>query len=341
MSDEPWPTMRIVVAPRSRARSPRRGELGLVLEQRAAARAAARGSPRGSRRPAPAATRRPQATTRASPPTKTRSISRLSSSTTQVGRRHPTSRRPASGRPSTRAGTGVAASSARPERHAELVQVPHRLDHRQDAAGEHAVVAADGAVADDELEPPSRYVAVALPAAATASVTSATRPAAAAPDEAHRVRGEVDPVDDDLDDRRPARGERRADDARVAVAERPHRVEEVRHGVDAAVEGGVRLLGGGVGVPAGDDDPAREQQLDQLVRARKLGRERHQPDRARLEQPLEQGRVRVAPSGQRECMPRRFGERNGPSRWTPRIRGPVRLERHLAERREQVAPRGR
>ena len=67
-----------------------------------------------------------------------------------------------------------------------------------------------------------------------------------------------------------------------------------------------------------------QERLDQLVRARQLGRERDEPDGPRREQPLEQRDVRVAARALDGWMPRRRGERNGPSRWTPRIRGPSR-----------------
>ena len=99
--------------------------------------------------------------------------------------------------------------------------------------------------------PPRLYDPSPRPAPAIASVTSATRPRGRPPDEPHRVGGEVDAVDDHLDDHVVA-GERRTGDARIAVVERAHRVEEVRDGAHAAVEGGVRLLRGRVRVTAGD-----------------------------------------------------------------------------------------
>ena len=114
------------------------------------------------------------------------------------------------------------------ERHAERVQVPHRLDHRQHAAGEHAVGAAHGALVHLRRRGCRRSTRRrSRPAAVIESVTSATRPRRRAPDDLHGLGGEVDAVEDQLDDHVVA-GERRADDARVAVQERPHRVEEVR-----------------------------------------------------------------------------------------------------------------
>ena len=73
------------------------------------------------------------------------------------------------------------------------------------------------------------------PAAAIESVTSATRPGAARQVDGRRLGGEVHAVDDQLDDHVVA-GERRADDARIAVHERAHRVEEVGDGAHAEVE---------------------------------------------------------------------------------------------------------
>ena len=142
--------------------------------------------------------------------------------------------------------------------------------------------------------PPSGYVPSARPAPAIASVTSATRPAPARQTTPGRLGREVDSVEDDLDDDVVAR-ERGARDARVAVPERTHRVEEVRDRAHADVERGVRLLCGRVRVAARDDDLAAQERLDQRVRARQLRCERDEADGSRLEQPLEEVDVRVAP----------------------------------------------
>ena len=64
---------------------------------------------------------------------------------------------------------------------------------------------------------------------------------------------------------------------------------------DAEVERRVRLLGGGVAVAERDGDAALEQARDQRVGAGKLRRERHQPDRPAVEQPVEQRQVGIAP----------------------------------------------
>jgi len=81
----------------------------------------------------------------------------------------------------------------------------------------------------------------------------------------------------------------------AARAEGPHRVEQVRHGRHAEIEGCVRLSGGRVRVPCGDDDLALEEVLDQRARAVELGRERELRNAARVEQPLEQREIRIAP----------------------------------------------
>ena len=102
-----------------------------------------------------------------------------------------------------------------------------------------------------------------------------------------------------------------------------------------------RLLGGRVAVPERDGHAALEQPCDQRAGARELRRERHQPDRAAGEQPVEQqrGRGRGAPPA--TCVPSRRGERNGPSRWTPRIRGDSPFGGNLAPARRAAAPRAR
>ena len=84
------------------------------------------------------------------------------------------------------------------------------------------------------------------------------------PDHRRRDRRDVHPVEDQLHDDVGPR-ERGAGDARVAVVERPHRVEEVRHAPHAEVEGGVRLLGRGVRVTGGDRDLAPDEPLDHLA----------------------------------------------------------------------------
>ena len=135
--------------------------------------------------------------------------------------------------------------------------------------------------------------------------------------------------------------ERRAGDARVAVAERPHRVEQVRDRADAAVEGGVRLLGGRVGVADGDGDPARVQQVDQLAGARQLGRERDEPHRPGGEDPLEQRRVGVAAGRRRVRAEAVRREERALDVRAEDPRPAVGVGRHLARARRPAPPRER
>ena len=185
------------------------------------------------------------------------------------------------------------------ERDAERVQVPHRVDHRQDAAGEDAVaVAPHDAVAHLDRDVAEAVGAVAGPRACDRVGDEGKAPGCRLPDHAHRVGGEVDAVEDDLDDH-VGPGERRAGHARVAVGERAHRVEEVRDGARRRARSRVRLLGARVGVAGRDGDPARDERVDEVERPGQLGCQREEPDGARREETLEQGRVRVAACGGR------------------------------------------
>ena len=89
-----------------------------------------------------------------------------------------------------------------------------------------------------------------------------------------------------------------ADDAGVAVRQRAHRVEDVGHRADASVEGCVSLGRRGIRVAERDDDAAPVEEIDELERAGKLRRERHEAYRACGEQTLEQRRVGVAAGGE-------------------------------------------
>jgi hypothetical protein len=163
----------------------------------------------------------------------------------------------------------------------------------QSAAGENAVPAAGNAV-------PDLHVHVPQPIAAVADARSRDRvrderdaATGRAPNDASRFLGDVVTVEDHLDDHVVA-CKRGPGNTRVAVPERPHRVEEVRHRCRAAVEGEGGLLCRRVRVAAGGDDSARVQQVDQLERAVQLGRKRHLRDRACSEQALQECGVRVA-----------------------------------------------
>ena len=161
------------------------------------------------------------------------------STTTSAGA--PTRSRPSSGSPSTRAGVDVAAASASSiGRRAHAGSAPPRSSSarclRARRPGPRTV---PSCTCTSRL--PRLYEPSATPAPVIASVTSASRPRAARPRDARRLRRKMDAVDDHRDDHVVA-CERSADDARVAVQERAHRVEEVRHAPGAAVERGIRLL---------------------------------------------------------------------------------------------------
>ena len=144
----------------------------------------------------------------------------------------------------------------------------------------------------------------------------------------------MDPVEDDLDDD-VVPGEGGAGDPGVPVAERAHRVEEVRHRAHAGVEGGVGLVGRRVRVAARDGDLAPQQDLDERVGAGKLGCERDQADGPRVEQALEQFHVRISARGGRMDAEAQRGEERA-FEMNAEDAGPVRLGRHLAEGGEEL-----
>src|SRR5690348_5875371 len=119
------------------------------------------------------------------------------------------------------------------------------------------------------------------------------------------------------------------------MAQRPHRVEEMRHGSNPAVEGDLGLLGGRVGVPARDRDTSQLQELDQDIGARQFRGERDEANRACPDQALEQADIRVATPGGRVCTePGRRKER-ALEVYAEDARAVIRLW-DLAQRREQV-----
>ena len=75
-----------------------------------------------------------------------------------------------------------------------------------------------------------------------------------------------------------------------------------------------RLVGGRVRVPERDRDAARVQEVDQLERARELGRERHRAAPALRASSRSSSAGSGSRRARRRCVPRRAGERNGPSR---------------------------
>ena len=152
-------------------------------------------------------------------------------------------------------------------------------------------------------------------------------------------RGDMHPVDDELHDDVGSR-ERRSDDSRIAVVERTHRVEEVRHAPHAEIEGARS--------PARRSRPSGRprrrsrgvQPLDDLVARRELRRERDETDRPRVEEPLEQSEVGVAASGRR-MDPEAQSRQERPFEMRAEDARPVRLSRHLAEGGEELLFGGR
>src|SRR5919197_5198004 len=86
------------------------------------------------------------------------------------------------------------------ERNAESVQVAHRADHRQHAAGEHAVLAAYDTVANLDGHVAQAVRAVAEPGPGHRVGHERDPPGSRLPDESGGVIREVDTVEDDLDD---------------------------------------------------------------------------------------------------------------------------------------------
>ena len=194
-----------------------------------------------------------------------------------------------------RAGTVVAAasasSSATPSacrlRTASII-VSALPASRPSGAAHHAVLGPTRGAAERGSSPSP------IAAAATASVTSAKRPRAACQATRTRVAREVVAVDDQLHRRRPARASAahampgsRGARGRIAL-KRCVTVRTPRSNARCASAAVASVC------PADDGDAARDQLVDQLERARQLGRERHLAHRAGVEQPAQQRRVRVA-----------------------------------------------
>ena len=111
--------------------------------------------------------------------------------------------------------------------------------------------------------------------------------------DAKNVLGDVHAICDHLDDD-VRRRQRRSRDTRIAMTERRHRIEDVRHRADPAVERRVGDVGGCIGVPDRDRDPGGHEPVDQEVCAGKLGGKRHEGDGAGGEQALEKREIGVA-----------------------------------------------
>ncbi len=225
------------------------------------------------------------------------------------------------------------------ERRADRDEVPDRLDHRQRAAGEHAVLAADDVVGDHDLDLAERVRPVAEPGARDRVRDERHAAGRDPPEQPHDVRVEVDAVDDRLDDDLGPH-ERCADDPGVAVQQRSHRVEDVRHRPHAAVEGGVCLDRRRVGVAEGDDDPAGVQQVDQLERPGQLRGERDERDGPGREQSLDQRGVGIATRSHAVRAETGRGEERAPRGGLRGCAGPApRPARPRAPRRARPPPR--
>ncbi len=252
---------------------------------------------------------------------------------------------PTSMRPSSRVAEQPGGSERRRtdrvlDRRAERVQVAHGLDHRQHAAGEHAVRAAHRAFVHLQVELAERRRPVVARCCGDRVGDEDGAFARRLPHRARGLGGEMDAVDDDRDVDVVA-CERRADDARVAMQQRAHRVEEVGDAAGAGVERGVRLRDGCVGVAERHDDAAREQHVDERARAGELRCERHQPHGAGVEQALEQRQVGVA-ARRRFVGAETVGREERAFEVHAEDPGPCGIvDRHFAHRREHLLLRAR
>ena len=165
------------------------------------------------------------------------------------------------------------------DRHAELDQHPQAPGERADGARQRPVRQAGDTVLDRDVDGADAKRPVAE-AGCRDRVGDQGDPAAGrAPRRQDRLRREVDAVGDQLHDH-VAPGQRRADDAGVAVAERPHRIEEVGHRPGALVERGMRDDGGRIGVAERDGDSPPHEAVDELAGPGQLRRERDGADGA-------------------------------------------------------------
>ena len=194
------------------------------------------------------------------PATSTRAISTLSSRiTTSAGRLHFEATDLRQAEDARRDGGGRVDRLS--ERDAELVQVLHRLDHGQRAAGEDAVGPADCPAAHLHVEAPEGIGAVARTGGSNRIGDERDSPGRRAPHDLNDLRREVHSVEDQLDDHVVA-DEGRPDDAGIPMQHRAHRVEEMGARSNAEVECRVRLVGGRIAMTERDGDAALEQALD-------------------------------------------------------------------------------
>ena len=186
---------------------------------------------------------------------------------------------------------------------------------------------------------PKLYSPSATPAAVIASVTSASRPAAAR-QATRAVSGARWIPSRMIETITSSRASAAPDDARVAMQERPHRVEEVRDARAPRSKAAFACSAVASLWPSETVDAALEQPVDQVAGARQLGRERHQPHR-----PARRAGARAAPaSGSRRdgglvrAESRRREER--PFEMHAEDARPGLVDRHLAHRGEHLRPRG-
>ena len=107
------------------------------------------------------------------------------------------------------------------------MHVAHRVDHRQDGARENAVLACRRPARDLDLDVAELVDAAAVRRARRCVGDEGKAASGGHPREPHGLVREMVTVDDHLHhDVRARKGD--ADDAGVALAERAHRVEEVR-----------------------------------------------------------------------------------------------------------------
>src|SRR4051812_9265334 len=145
-------------------------------------------------------------------------------------------------------GDGRCRSNRILEWYPESVQVAHCVDHRQDAPCEDAIGAAHRSALNLDVEGAEGVRALAAPGGGDRVGDERKASRSGMPGDERRLACEVHAVEDHLDDDVAAR-ERGAGDTRVAVAERPHRVEDVGDHAGAAVERMVRLGRRRVAVP--------------------------------------------------------------------------------------------
>src|SRR5919106_2303245 len=335
LSDEPCPTMRTVVAPRSRISAATRSKSSVRSSNLASAIGCSRISARNFE-PGSGGT---ACSAEASADDTVPSVHEDAVDVELVGQDHHVCRQP-NGEPSRgweaeHAGRNRGRGTQRVlERGSDRVEVMDRLDHRERASGELAARAAGHTVDDLDLEPAQPVRAVREAGARHRVGDERDAAGGRPPDNGGSLLREVDAVEDHLDDDVVSR-ERGAGDPWVAVPEGSHRVEEVRDRAHAGVEGGVRLGGGRVGMPARDRDLVAEERVDERVGARELRGESDEPDGPRGQEALEELPVGISTSvrpvdaeaPRREERPLEMGAQDA---------RPVRAGRQPVERGEQT-----